>query len=633
MGNDNWQRRSLRSNLRTTASPRGDMKRNTRKNKKNTLKLILILLVAYFLVYKPIKIMNFKAKALQKSAQQLKKDFAKNDLDLVKKDLNDFEVKYKSLQREVVPYYIFLFVPYVSDMKNGLDAGEYMIKAGKESITAIAPYADLIGFKKGESSFVEKSAEDRLQTAVLTLDKIVERIDPISKNFEEAEKRLNKINPNRYPKLFKMREKVSRLRDSALGVTTLFVDAKPLLKQLPDILGKDETKTYLVLFQNDKERRATGGFLTSYAIFTIDKGRIKKESSDDVYQLDNSISSHPRAPREILTYHKGVSQFVIRDSNLSPDYVESVKLFESLYQKSSRKVDYDGIISLDSKVLVDMLTIFGDTEAGGVVFSAKEDKRCDCPQVIYTLFDIVDRPVNYVKEDRKGILGQLMQALLLKVLGFSPSRYWGPFIENTIENLDTKHILVYFPDKTLQQSIEKLNYAGRIKPFDGDYLHINNVNFAGAKSNLFVNEEVESKTTYSRGKIEREVTIDYRNPYPHSDCNLERGGLCLNATLRNWIRVYVPKGSKLVEFKGSEMPVRTYDDLGKTVFEGFLRVNPLGKARVIVTYTLPDTVSRNNYELLVQKQPSVDTLTFKALIGRKTVFNKPLEKDIVLSDR
>ena len=608
------------------------MRKGSKKKKKSILLAVLVLVLAYLFVYKPFKIVNVRGKALQKSAQQLKKDFAKNDLDLVKKDLDDFSVKYDALQREARPLYLFAFIPYISDLKNGLEAGDYMIRAGKESITTITPYADLIGFKKGETSFVEKSAEDRLQTAVLTLDKIVERIDPISQNFEQAEIRLNKINPNRYPKIFKVRDKVTNLKASALGITTLFVDAKPLLKQLPDILGKDEPKTYLVVFQNDKERRATGGFLTSYAVFNIDKGRIKKESSDDVYQLDNSISSHPPAPREIRTYHKNVNQFYIRDSNLSPDFVESIKLFTSLYDKSSKKVDYDGIFFLDSKVLVDMLTIFGDTEAGGVVFSAKEDKRCDCPQVIYTLFDIVDRPVNYVKEDRKGILGQLMQALLLKVLGFSPSRYWGPFIDNTIQNLDTKHILVYFPDKNLQQAVEKMNYTGRIKQTDSDYLHVNNVNFAGAKSNLFANETVESETKFSGGKIERVVNLEYRNPYPHSDCNLERGGLCLNATLRNWVRVYVPKGSKLVSFRGSETPVQTYDDLGKTVFEGFLRLNPLGKAEAVVTYTLPENISRNNYQLMVQKQPSVDTLTFKAVIGGKTVFNQPLKKDIVVSD-
>ncbi|MBP6045178.1 hypothetical protein KA525_03435, partial [Candidatus Woesebacteria bacterium] len=233
--------------------------------------------------------------------------------------------------------------------------------------------------------------------------------------------------------------------------------------------------------------------------------------------------------------------------------------------------------------------------------------RCDCPQVIYTLFDIVDRPVNYIKTDRKGILGDLMFALFNKAIGFSPSKYWGTLAQTMFGNLEQKHILLYFKDKNLQMAAEQINFAGRIKTTDGDYLHINNVNFAGAKSNLYVSETIESKTTKaSSGEIQREVVITYKNPYAHSDCNLERGGLCLNAVLRNWLRVYVPKGSKLVSFKGSQKTVKTYDSLGKTVFEGFMTVSPEGRAQVTVTYTLPNSIKAKDYSLMVQKQPGVE---------------------------
>ncbi|MFZ1619742.1 MAG: DUF4012 domain-containing protein, partial [Microgenomates group bacterium] len=391
------------------------------------------------------------------------------------------------------------------------------------------------------------------------------------------------------------------------GVSSLFVDAKPLLKQLPKILGKDKEKTYLILFQNNYERRATGGFLTSYAYFRIKNGKMEIEKSSDIYSLDESISSHPVAPKEILTYHKGVNNFYIRDSNLSPDLPTSIKIFESLYSRSGNQQNYDGVIMLDAKVLVDMLTIFGDTEVSGVTFSANKDSRCDCPQVIYTLFDIVDRPVNYIKTDRKGILGDLMFALFNKAIGFSPSKYWGTLAQTMFGNLEQKHILLYFKDKNLQMAAEQINFAGRIKTTDGDYLHINNVNFAGAKSNLYVSETIESKTTKaSSGEIQREVVITYKNPYAHSDCNLERGGLCLNAVLRNWLRVYVPKGSKLVSFKGSQKTVKTYDSLGKTVFEGFMTVSPEGRAQVTVTYTLPNSIKAKDYSLMVQKQPGVE---------------------------
>jgi hypothetical protein len=108
-------------------------------------------------------------------------------------------------------------------------------------------------------------------------------------------------------------------------------------------------------------------------------------------------------------------------------------------------------------------------------------------------------------------------------------------------------------------------------PFDGDYFNINEANFGGAKSNMFVSEAVtQDYNVAADGTVTKTVTVDYKNPYAPSDCNLERGNLCLNAVLRDWFRIYVPKGSQLVSSQGSEVKMTSYEDLGKTVFEGFL---------------------------------------------------------------
>lgn len=593
---------------------RGKRSVNLSKKKKQTLSTIIgvgvvVLLIAFVGIIRPALALKSSLNKVQVAGQELKAAAKENDLDQIQAKMDGVSVAYKDVERDAKGLYWAAFIPYVSDMKNAVEAGRYSINAGQQSIKAIAPYADLLGFKKGEASFVDKSAEDRLQFAVLTLDKLVKNLDPISENIEQADMRLNKIDPNRYPKQIGktyVRDRIVNIKEQFNGVTSLFVDAKPLLKQLPVILGKDDEKTYLILFQNNNERRATGGFLTSYAFFNIKDGRIKIERSEDIYSMDAAISNHPKAPEEILTYHKGVSQFYVRDSNLSPDLPTSIKLFEDLYKKSSIDKSYDGIIMLDSKVLVDMLRIFGDTEVDGITFSANEDERCGCPQVIYQLFDLVDRPVNYVKTDRKGILGDLMYALFYKAIGFSPSKYWGTLAQQMYENLNEKHIMMNFKDKKLQDAAERVNFAGRIRMTDSDFLHVNGVNFAGAKSNLFVQEAIESKTTEKDGKLYREVTITYKNPHPHSDCNLERGGLCLNATLRNWVRIYVPKGSKLDQFVGSQTKVKTYDEFEKTVFEGFMTVEPKGLAKVTVTYELPSSITKKNYSLLVEKQGGVE---------------------------
>lgn len=585
------------------------------KKGRNPKKLITILLLViyfgYLLVYRPVTKIYAQGQKVKVAAQKVKTAFTQNDITLVNKEMKNFETEFSALEKDSGKIYWMRFIPiaggYVSDFKNGMEAGDALITAGKRAIKAIEPHADLIGFKKGETSFAEKSAEDRIQTAVLALDTILGDTDAIAKDIDNARKHLDQINVNRYPENIgnkPIRARIKQIIDSFDGVATLFVDAKPFIKKLPEVMGTDREKTYIVLFQNDKELRATGGFITAYAVFKINKGKFIVQESKDIYALDDSIRSHPTAPREISSFHKGVSRFYIRDSNLSPDVPTSVELFDGLYQNSSAKLDYDGIIYMDTHVLVDTLKILGDTEVRGTRFSAEMDKRCDCPQVIYKLLDEIDRPVNYIKTDRKGILGDLLYALMQKALGFSPSQYWGPLSQDLLKNLDEKHIQVYLKDKDAQKSIEKIGYGGRILPFDKDYLHVNDVNFAGAKSNLFVTQSVISKTTINSDKtVDRELTIEYRNPYPGSNCNLEAGLLCINAVLRNWLRIYVPEGSTLTSFTGSERKTSKYDELGKTVFEGFMTVKPMGKSVVNIKYRLPFKVEdEKDYQLLIQKQ-------------------------------
>ncbi len=604
-----------------------------KKQKKFLSKLIFLLTIFVFIflfIIKPVLSIKKEFNNLKVSINILKNSFKKNDIDLLENDFKSFKKEYQEFQKQAQRIYWLSFIPYVADFKNGVEAGNYYLKAGEITLEAIKPYADLIGFKKNTSSFVEKSAEDRLKTAVLTLDKMLYRIDEISKNLVQGKALINKIDPNRYPVKIGnllLKEKIENTKNEILSLTKLFVDAQPLLKNLPEIFGVNKEKTYLILFQNDKELRATGGFLTSYAIFKIKEAKITIEKSEDIYDLDNSIANHPPAPKEIIEYHLGVNRFYLRDSNLSPDFPTSIKLFNSLYNQSTKKVDYDGIIAIDTKILVDLLEIFGDTNIDGIVFSSRIDPRCDCSSAIYTLFDIIDRPTPYLRENRKGILGRLMYALFYKAIGFSPSKYWGKLLDQMIKDLEEKHILVYFSDQKLQKAIEAINYGGRISNVNDDYLHINNVNFAGAKSNMFVSEEIESKTTSDGKKIKRELVITYKNPYPHSDCNLERGNLCLNATLRNWLRIYVPQGAKLISFKGSEKPVKVYNDLNKTVFEGFLKVAPLGMAKVIVEYQLPEKVSLENYRLLIQKQPGAKDQKLTITINGKKIYQGILEKD------
>lgn len=606
------------------------------------LGIVLVLgLIGFFFVALPAKNAYSSAQKTMAQARLVADAVKAQNITQASDEIKRTQESLSETQKYMGQLAFVKFIPlanwYYNDADHALKAGEYGLHSASVVVESLKPYADVLGLK-GEGS-ATGSTEDRIKTAVLTMGKITPQIDGISESLKQVEDEVSQINPDHYPEFLfgkEVKSQLTQLREVTIGASTFVEQAKPLIKVLPSLLGESEEKKYLVLFQNDKELRPTGGFLTSYSIFKLDKGVITVEKQDDIYPLDNAIPNKPPAPAPILKYLPNESRLNLRNANLSPDYIESMKTFHSLYEKSPiAEQDIDGIIALDTHVLVSTIRILDDqVSAGGITFTTKEDARCKCPQVIYELEDNISRPVNYVREDRKGLIGSLMKSIMDKALTSSPAQYWGPLFQSLLMQVNQKHVMFYLFDENAQQGIQALNAAGKIKPFEGDYLHINNANLGGQKSNLFTTQKVDE--TYDVGKdgtITKTLTLEYKNDFPPSDCNLERGGLCLNAELRNWLRIYVPKGSKIVESKGSEVKMTTYDELGKTVFDGFLTVRPLGKKTFTITYTLPFKLDDgSSLPVLIQKQAGTDGTPYTITVNgeKQDEFSLFADKEFVL---
>src|SRR5690606_8414547 len=115
----------------------------------------------------------------------------------------------------------------------------------------------------------------------------------------------------------------------------------------------------------------------------------------------------------------------LRDMNTSPDFKVSMDQFLENYKTiRGEPQDIDGIIALDTHVLTELLTVLGPVEVPGYgTFSAEISPACDCPQVVHALSEIITRPTPYLREDRKGILGPMMRAILTKSYG-APRQQW-----------------------------------------------------------------------------------------------------------------------------------------------------------------------------------------------------------------
>lgn len=625
----------------TTSSVKSSNRSGVRKRGKIATSIFfivpLIIIGLVIAVYLPAKATYDALKETETVAREAYQAAKNQNLEEAQVKFRDLETRLTEVQHREQKLSWLQYVPWVGryerDAKHAISGSIAAVQAVSITIDTLVPYADLLGLK-GESTFVAGSADDRIRTAVETLDKIIPSIDIIAEKVSAAQKEFDTIDPNRYPEKFGSTQIAPKIRAGKQLFTetaSLFVDAQPLLKKVPELLGTKEPKRYIVLFQNDKELRATGGFITAYGIFKVDKGKIQVEVSDDIYDLDKSKSKKYPAPAPIRDYHTNVFTLELRDNNLSPDYMVSMKDFETMLNESVTDFpDYDGIIALDTHVLVSTIEILGEFNVYGRKFSAEPDDRCDgCPRAVYELEDYSSRPVAYIREERKDIIGVLLQQIMQKALGVSPSQYWGRLSQKFLDEARQKHILFYFHDTDAQKGIESLNFGGRIKSYEGDYLHISDVNFSGAKSNLFVKHSIKNNVEVSSdGTIKRTVTVSYKNPSAASNCNPEAGKLCLNAILNNWVRLYVPKGSKLTEFTGSEKETKTYDELDKTVIEGFLTIKPQAASEIVVKYTLPESFKGNKqYSLLVQKQPGTQGHEFVSMKNGKEIEKFPLVTD------
>lgn len=605
------------------------------KHAKILIVIILVLLGAlsisgflFFRIYQ-------QAKVTESSVRRLMEAVSAQDIHKIKGELENTITSVDALTRTYNSVSFMKVIPIINDyIKDGsrvLNAATFGLEAAEIVVITIEPYADIIGFSgtADEPGSGEETTQDRIDFVVKTIPDIIPKADELASKVQQVQKEVEEIDPSRYPvKLagFEIHDNIEKAKEMIDLGARLITEGKPLLEQVPYLLGTDEPRTYLIMFQNDKELRPTGGFITAYSIAQVENGKFKPVSSNDIYNLDSLYTPRIPAADPIIDYLQGPYKlsrnYRLRDLNWSPDYYQSMKLFVEEIKRAGI-TNIDGVIAVDTQLLVYLLDVLGPIGVSGYGnFSTEIIDECNCPQVIYELESFADiegsvvwdqadptkiifAPPNY--ENRKKIIGPLMNSVLANALG-QPKDKLPDLFEAVFKSLLEKHVLFYMLDEDAQAGVEGFGIAGRIEEYDGDYLHINDANLGGRKSNLYVTQEINQEIEITKdGSVEKTVTITYNNP--------EKYDGWLNSVLPNWVRIYVPKGSELVFFDGVEDQADPYEELGKTVFAGFFELRPQGVAKVTVRYKLPFKVDKE-YKMFIQKQPGKDAPLYVINMGK-----------------
>lgn len=597
---------------------------NSKRRKKVFVTLVLVLLIATtFALFTSVGVV-VNLKKVENRASQLTFALEERDFSKVVENIDKLEVDTKRLQRSYKWMSWLRFTPllggYVGDLGHAINASVYGTEVFGIIVEVIGPYTDLIGFNEARHENVQEvSTQDRVDFLVRSVPDILPRYEEILEKVILIENEISKIEPGRYPERIgdrQIRANMRRVIDELDIATGYLKNGKPLLEKAPYILGADSERTYLIIFQNDKELRPTGGFMTAYSIVKVKDGLLQPVLSEDIYDLDDRYIPNIQASEPLVKYieqpYSTSPEYRLRDMNWEPDFAESMEMFLSEAESAGIE-NIDGVIAVDTQMLVNIVDVLGVIDVPGFGgYSTEIVEVCDCPQIVYELEQFADNegpvvwsenepgvivfaPENY--GERKKIIGPMMETILGGIFGL-PNERMPHLFEAVLKSISEKHLLMYMADEDVQTAVAGFGLGGSMVDYDDDYLMIVDANLGGRKSNLYVTQSVNKVVERDEsGLTITLLTITYRNPREHDGW--------LNSILPNWVRIYVPEGSELVEMRGFIETEKPYNQYGKTVYSGFLEVRPLGMTEVQVKY-MPSIQNSDVYSLYIQKQPGKD---------------------------
>lgn len=416
----------------------------------------------------------------------------------------------------------------------------------------------------------------------------------------------------------------SKLGDEALNLFTL----------APHFLGFDRPRTFLILFLNNTEMRPGGGFIGSYATVRVNKGDIEILKVEGTETIDNaSDRTKLLDPPQILKDQLKVKKWFFRDSNWSPDFAESSKRSLDFYMREQGIAadEIDTVIGVTTDVLEDFLALTGPVTVEGLEFKAEDVAETLEYEVEY---GYRDRGLSF--GDRKKIIRPFMYELLSRV-GDEVFEKSDVYFDTIHRLAQEKHIVLYSNDVDLQKTIDELEWDGRMKEVEGDYLMWVDANLAALKTDHAIKRNLSrTLSPQDEGSFVGAATMKYEHT----------GGFDWRTTrYRTYARIFVPEGSSVSSviisdsdgtgkvLTASKGEIDTGVENGKQWFGAFVVVEPGHTQDVSFIYNVApqvrDDIVNGTYTLFVQKQIGTKepVLTLDLNFGKNITSAEPAEEE------
>lgn len=401
---------------------------------------------------------------------------------------------------------------------------------------------------------------------------------------------------------------IGMVRDSVAGylsdVTEVVAAVETAMPALPEALGADRPRRYLVCALNDAEVFASGGAPLTAFLVQAERGTITVPVSG---QLESELS--PGNPSIVWKrkggppWYRAGKKYPFVNSNFHPDFRTASRDM----RRAWAALDYprvQGVITIDMGALASVLSWTGGVRTPGFGTVGSDN-------LVRTVLVDSYREFN----SRQGVLerharnSELTQAVMSHVA--SPLRLL-PALRGVLDAIPSRHVQASFDAPELQRAVAQLGASGALQKGSGDVVGVYSQSGPN-KLSVFQRRTISHEVQLTAdGGAEVRRTVSFGNDVPEGlagDPATYRGYLALRARMRVAYRVPLDatdftistgRAEALVPLDGTgPFP----DDRGAQVLWQGHETAPGDVTTVEMRYTLPaGTFAAGSYEVHADPQ-------------------------------
>jgi hypothetical protein len=392
---------------------------------------------------------------------------------------------------------------------------------------------------------------------------------------------------------------VARLHRRALRTLSEFATetrrVNAIAGALPDLVGMDDSKRYLLALQAPSEARGTGGLIGVYAILSADRGRLKVEHVGPHVEITERLTRPAEAP--VWFEHLYGDLLALEDFrhvNLGIHFPTVAEVILSMYEDATGEV-LDGVITVDPIVLEQFTKATGGLRAPGwdVVVGPNSTRRL-LTRDVYLEFG------RYRSKAQNSYLSALIKQLIGR---FRSGRFDALTLLSALSRSSRwQHLKLYSTNATVRSALATANVDADPTSGESPTQAVWHNNFVGSKVDYFLHRHVTSRVSLNETGAARVLTsIELENRAPTEPSSLLIRPLLRrveNGHNRLTLHLLMPRGAQFLELMidGDKRSALTGNEAGNPVVWDVIDI-PAGESVVVdVRYVIPNAIARSGQE-------------------------------------